>query len=96
MNIVNKKNLKIEEIVLNKLNQSLSVDINQSLYNLTILERNEFYLDIADSKNNKLICGIPLFEGSNLLQQYEYLEFGFMLFCKIDVDKIKLYFIHNI
>ena len=41
-------------------------------------------LDIADSSNNPIICGIPLIPGIDLLYQYAYLSFGGSLFVTVD------------
>jgi hypothetical protein len=35
-----------------------------------------WHLDIFDTDSNPLACGIPLITGANLLQQFDYLNFG--------------------
>lgn len=43
-------------------------------------------LDISDSNGNAIISGIPLITGADLLEQYEYLNFGGQLICETDGD----------
>jgi hypothetical protein len=41
-------------------------------------------LDILDSNGNKLVGGIPLVYDTDLLEQYDYLDFGGQLILKND------------
>jgi hypothetical protein len=44
-------------------------------------------MDVADSGGVPILCGVPLVTGANLLQQYDYLEFGGVLFVMTDGDQ---------
>ena len=46
-------------------------------------------LDINDSNQNALVCGIPIITGTDLLAQYAYLGFGCKMFCDTDTDSFK-------
>ena len=61
------------EIPLKPGNQTLNINLNGTIYNLTILWRNGYFLDIYDINNNPLITGISLVTGCNLLGQHQYL-----------------------
>jgi hypothetical protein len=46
----------------------------------------DWVLDIGDALNAPLVCGIPLVTGTNLLAQYEYLNFVGQLWVESDGD----------
>lgn len=45
-----------------------------------------WFLDIADSQNNRILSGIPLVTGCNLLEQYAYVGIGGELWVQSDLD----------
>lgn len=47
---------------------------------------NDWVLDIYDSSGDLIIGGIPLVTGVNLLEQYDYLNFGGALEVQTDHD----------
>jgi hypothetical protein len=47
---------------------------------------NCWILDISDSNDNPIVCGIPLITGADLLAQYAYLGFGCQMFATTDGD----------
>ncbi len=59
-------------------------------YFLTVKYQNTdqsgWFLDIYDSQNNPLVCGIPLVTGCNLLEQYAHFGFGGRLWVQTDHD----------
>jgi hypothetical protein len=78
------------EIPLSAQAQVLSVTLNNVTYQLTLMWRDTdqggWFLDIADAQSNPIISGIALVPGANLLAQYGYLGFGFVLFVQTDND----------
>lgn len=82
-----------KKISLNLINQTLTTTINQTQYNLKIMQYNQWCLDIADGNNKPLVTGVPLLEKTDLLEQHQYAGFACQLFCQITSDKISLYFI---
>lgn len=80
--------MNIYEIPLQPSAQTLRIRLSGVYYNLTILWNNfnnTWTLDIADDAGNGILSGIPLVVGVNLLQQYDYLNFGGMLVANVDV-----------
>jgi hypothetical protein len=64
-------------------NQTLTIQVGQNIYTLTVTWNYQFYgwvLDIADVNNNNLCTGIPLVTGEDLMAQFDYLALGFSLF----------------
>lgn len=61
------------EIPLKPGNQTLNINLNGTIYNMTIIWRNGYVLDIYDVNNNPIITGISLVTGCNLIGQYQYL-----------------------
>lgn len=64
--------------------QKLSVQLNGTTYQLTLLYRNDkvipqWTLDIADVAGNPILQGIPLVTGADLLAQYKHLISGGVL-----------------
>jgi hypothetical protein len=69
--------------------QTLTIVLSKIPYNLTILwndASNCWVLDIADINNTKILSGIPLVTGVNLLGQYRYLGFIDQLTVETDGD----------
>jgi hypothetical protein len=63
--------------------QTLTVLFNGVQYALTLNFRDTaeggWIMDIADVAGNPILLGIPFVTGSDLLAQYEYLQFGGIL-----------------
>lgn len=70
--------------------QAFSITLNGTSYIMYLIYRDTdmggWVLDIADSNNNSLICGIPLVTGCNLLDQYAYLGINGLLITSTDGD----------
>jgi hypothetical protein len=63
----------IREIPLVPRNQRLTVDINGTSYILLVSWNRSsgcWIMDIHDALDNKLLCGVPLVTGANLLEQF--------------------------
>lgn len=72
-------------------NQSFNITLSVDNKNLTLgfyIAYNEiagyWFMNIADKDGNKLLSGIPLLVGYNLLRQYKYLNIGSAYMAKID------------
>jgi hypothetical protein len=78
------------EIPLSSANQTLSIALNGVSYVLRFIFCQTtdaaacWLLDINDQNDNPIVCGIPLVTGADLLGQYQYLGFGFILYCFSD------------
>lgn len=78
------------EIPLSSENQTLSLVMNGTAYILRLIfcqttdENASWLLDINDQNNTPIVNGIPLVTGADLLEQYKYLGFGFILYCFTD------------
>lgn len=78
------------EIPLSGTNQTLSIVLNGVVYVLRLIfcdttdETACWILDINDQDSNPIVCGIPLVTGADMLEQYKYLNFGFILYCFTD------------
>lgn len=70
--------------------QAFSITLNGVSYlmylNYRDIDMGGWVLDIADSNNNFLVCGIPLVTGCNLLDQYAYLGINGILIASTDGD----------
>lgn len=77
------------EIPLSPDAQNFSITLNNVDYNFS-LQWNEpsaaWKIDIADSNNVNILCGIPLITGVDLLEPYAYLNFGGQLIVQTDHD----------
>jgi hypothetical protein len=83
--------------------QSLTIALGGVDYNLTLRWDDTLYagglanpcwlLDIADQNDNDILVGIPLVTGCNLLEQYDYLDFGGALVAQTsnDPDEVPTY-----
>lgn len=68
------------EIQLSANNQKFTVTLNGTGYAFQIIWREAFWaLDIYDRSQNLLIGGLPMVTGTDLLEQYGYMGFGFEL-----------------
>jgi hypothetical protein len=62
--------------------QTFSILLSGVTYRLTFTYRNDpggqggWCVDIADANGNAILSGVPLVTGANLLEQYDYLNFG--------------------
>lgn len=78
------------EIPTSPVAQVFSIKLNGTLYILRLVYRDTdmggWALDIADSNNVQLACGIPLVTGSNLLAQYAYLGIAGIMIASTDGD----------
>jgi hypothetical protein len=78
------------EIPLSSVNQTLAIILNNVPYVLRLIFCQTtdssacWLLDINDQNDNPIVCGIPLVTGADLLEQYKYLNFGFILYCFSD------------
>jgi hypothetical protein len=72
--------------------QQFSITLNGISYIMRLIYRDTdmggWVLDIADSNNTSLACGIPLVTGCNLLDQYEYLGLGGVMIVTTDGDTL--------
>jgi hypothetical protein len=70
--------------------QTFPITLGGVQYELTLIYRNVsqggWVLDIADQNSNPILQGIPLVTGVNLLEQYDYLEFGGQLWVQTSSD----------
>lgn len=64
--------------------QTFSVQLSGVTYQFTLRYRNcdqgGWFLDIDDQAGNRLLSGVPLVTGANLLAQYGYMDFSGGLF----------------
>lgn len=68
---------------------SFAIDIVDATYRLTVTwcnAANCWTLAIADAQGAPILSSIPVVTGRDLLEQYEYLGFGFGLFAETDDD----------
>lgn len=74
------------EIPLREGAQQLSVALSRQTYNMSLIWRDPhgWFIDIADSDGAKLITGLPLTNGVNLLAQYQHIIKGALVVTTID------------
>jgi hypothetical protein len=76
------------EIPMKPFPQRLTVSFNGIEYILTLYyidcTEGGWIMDIEDANGADLVCGIPLVTGANLLDQYDYLNFGVVLITSTD------------
>ena len=81
---------QVFEIPLSSANQTLSTVLNGVSYIIRLIfcqttdSQACWLLDINDQNDNPIVCGIPLVTGADMLEQYAYLNFGFILYCFTD------------
>lgn len=77
--------MMLSEIPLTPDNQQFNIVIKNNTWQMKIIWRETCWvMDLMDSRNQPLICGIPLVTGANLLAQYAALKFGFALIVLCD------------
>lgn len=78
------------EIPLTGLPQSFPMTLAGNPLNFTFSYRDSqigmggWVMDVFDSGGVPILCGVPLVTGHNMLEQYDYLEFGGVLFVSTD------------
>lgn len=83
--------MPVQEIPLSASPQTFRIRLGTQDYRFTLLYRGvEWVLDIFDTSENPLVCGIPLVTGIDLLAQYGYLGFegGLIVLSDGDQDAI--------
>lgn len=82
--------MAVFEVPLSPQAQVFNIDLTGTTYRLTLAWNTAptggWILDIADSGGNDIVLGIPLVTGANLLEQYDYLDFGGSLEVQTDYD----------
>lgn len=69
--------------------QSITIQLVNVTYTMIAMWNtvaNAWVLNIADINQVPIVSGIPLITGANLLEQYDYLNFGGALFVQTDND----------
>ena len=76
------------EIQLREGAQRLTTTLNRQIYELLLVWRDPhgWFIDIADSDGAKLIAGLPLTNGVNLLAQYQHIIKGALVVTTIDSE----------
>lgn len=78
------------EIPLNAASQTFQIQLAGVTYALTLIWREApgggWILDIADGSGNRILSGVPLVTGADLLAQYAYLGIGGELWVQTDSD----------
>ena len=76
--------------------QSFTITLGGNVYTLRLIFCDDptagWILDIGDSGGVPILCGIPLKTGINLLEQYEYLNFGGGLMAVLSGDNTSIGF----
>jgi len=83
--------MQIYEIPLSAEPQYFNVTLGAAQYQLTLQWRKApvgggWFLDIADGQQNRILSGIPLVTGCDLLGQYAYAGIGGELWVQSDLD----------
>lgn len=80
----------IYQIPLQQNPQQFTISLGGVSYQLTLQYRNVdqggWTVDIADALGNPILSGVPLVTGTNLLAQYDYLNFGGALWVQTSSD----------
>lgn len=75
------------EIPLTPNSQTFSISLSGVQYRIT-LKWNSFaqlwFLDFRDINNVDILLGVPVITGANLLEQYDYLQFGGEMYARTD------------
>ncbi|WP_250512703.1 hypothetical protein [Caballeronia sp. INDeC2] len=83
--------MAIYEIPLSGVPQSFQIALAGVTYKLTLMWREApqggWFLDMADAAGNRILSGVPLVTGADLLEQYEYLGIGGELWLQTDGDE---------
>lgn len=78
------------EIPLSSRAQRFSISLAGVSYTFVVrwsTPSNNWILDIYDVNDVLLLASLPFVTGANLLEQFEYLQFGFELWVQSDGDK---------
>lgn len=79
--------MAIYEIPLTAKPQAFSISLSGTTYRITMKWSafgQSWVLDIADEEGAAIVSGIPVVTGSDLLEQYAYLNFGGKLIASSD------------
>lgn len=79
--------MSIYEIPTSADQQTFIINLNGLDYNLVLYWNNinqTWMLNIGDTKNNKILSGIPIVANVDLLKPYSYLNFGGQLIAQTD------------
>lgn len=83
--------MAIYEIPLSNASQSFQIALAGVTYKLTLMWRDApqggWFLDIADAAGNRILSGVPLVTGADLLEQYDYLGIGGEIWVQTDGDE---------
>lgn len=77
------------EIPLSPEAQTFTIALAGTTYQFSLIwnvTNASWVIDIADASGNKILCGIPMVTGGDLLEQFGYLGFGFQLLVQTDND----------
>lgn len=78
------------QIPLSGFAETFTVNLAGTTYTFTVKWNNApdagWILDIADSNQNPIVCGMPLITGDNILDGLNYLNFGGALIVRTDGD----------
>lgn len=76
--------MSVYQIPLTNISQQFEIVLGGTDYFLTVKWNDQpdagWILDIADTNNNPIVCGLPLITGGNILEGLNYLGFGGGLF----------------
>ena len=76
------------EIPLTSSSQTLTIPIAGKTYYIEIHWRGiQYILDLYDNSKTPILLGIALVTGENLLKPFDYLNLGFAMQIRTDVDK---------
>lgn len=67
--------------------QAFQITLVGVLYGFTVkwnVPNESWVIDIADGSDNPILSGVPMVTGADLLEQFDYLNFGFQLVCQTD------------
>ena len=83
--------MSLFEIPLSPDNQTFTINIAGARWQISIIWRDIWWvMDLADSRSNTLIAGIPLVTGTDLLAQHAWLGLNFQLSVACD-DSTQVY-----
>jgi len=83
--------MSVSEIQLSPDNQTFSIDIAGKSWWISLIWRDLWWvMNLADSRGNAVISGIPLVTGADLLAQHAWLELNFALRVACD-DSAQVY-----
>ena len=77
------------EVPLSATPQKVSVTLGVDTYVMTVRWNKAaqcWVFDLADQEGTDVLTGVPIVTGANLLEQFDYLEFGGALIAQSDSD----------